>query len=166
VGSPEPPRVPDDPDDPAVDAAIRESLGATTPEAWAELATALAAVEGLAEDGYSTWTGTSTGDDGVLTLGWPEYAPEVERLRAAVGAAGLVVPYAWPDWSGIERHRGGRGLEEAPVEDAVRMVTAVVRSERFADGSIDGALRDGTLQAALRRVLDAGPAPGRSTAAD
>lgn len=159
VGTVEPTSVPDDPEDPAVDVAIRAALAAATPEAWAELAAALAAVEGLAEDDYSGWVGASE-RDGVLTLGWPEYAPEVERLRAAVGAAGLVVPFAWPGWSGIERHRGGRGIEDAPVEDAVRMVTAVVRSERFADGSIDGALRDGTLQAALRRVLCAGPAPG------
>ena len=60
---------------------------------------------------------------------------------------------------GLLRHRGGRGMDDAPVEDAVRMATAVLRSERFSDGSIEGALRDGTLQAAVRRVLRARPAP-------
>ena len=141
VGPPEPPRVPDDPDDPAVDVAIRASLDAATADAWAELRDALAVVDSLDPDGYCKWSP------------WPEYSPEVDRLRSAVGAAGLVVPYAWPKWAGIERHRGGRGMAEVPVEDAVRMVTAVLRSERFSDGSIDGALRDGTFQAAVRRVL-------------
>ena len=61
--------------------------------------------------------------------------------------------HAWPQWAGIERYRAGTGMDSAPVEDAVRMVTAVIRSERFGDGSIEGALRDGTLQAAVRRTL-------------
>jgi hypothetical protein len=147
------PVVPDDPDDPAVDAAIRAALGAVPPAAWEELDAALAAVEALDPDRYATWTGGGEQPDGTVTLAWPDYAPEVERLRSAIGAAGLVVPYAWPQWAGIERHRAGRGMEEALVEDAVRMVTAVVRSERFGDGNIEGALRDGTLQAAVRRAL-------------
>lgn len=147
------PAVPDDPDDPAVDAAILASLGAAPADAWVELAEALADVEALGPDRYATWTGGHEHADGSLALGWPEYAPEVERLRSAVGAAGLVVPYSWPQWDGIERHRGGRGMDAAPVEDAVRMVTAVLRSERFGDGNIEVALRDGTLQGAVRRVL-------------
>ena len=145
--------VPDDPEDAAVDAAIRAALAAAPPEAWTELGAALAAVEPLGPDGYASWVEGSTGADGVISLGWPTYAPEVERLRSAIGAAGLVVPYAWPEWTGIERYRTGTGMDAAPVEDAVRMVTAVIRSERFGDGSIQGALRDGTLQAALRRTL-------------
>ncbi|MEV6323868.1 DUF6508 domain-containing protein [Nocardia sp. NPDC051787] len=40
----------------------------------------------------------------------------------------------------------------APVADAARMLTAVVRAERFCDGAILAALRDGTLPAALQRL--------------
>jgi hypothetical protein len=145
--------VPEDPEDPAVDAAIRQSLAATPPEAWAELGAALDGVATLGPDDYASWVEGSADADGVVHLGWPTYAPEVERLRSAIGDAGLVVPYAWPQWTGIERYRTGTGMDAAPAEDAVRMVTAVIRSERFGDGSIEGALRDGTLQAAVRRTL-------------
>ena len=145
--------VPEDPEDPAVDAAIRASLAATPAEAWAELRDALDGVEPLGPDGYASWAQGGPDADGVVHLGWPTYAPEVERLRSAVAAAGLLVPCAWPQWTGIERYRTGTGMDAAPVEDAVRMVTAVIRSERFGDGSIEGALRDGTLQAAVRRTL-------------
>ena len=145
--------VPEDPEDPAVDATIRLALAAVPPEAWAELGDALDGVEPLGPDGYASWVEGGADADGVVHLGWPTYAAEVERLRSAIGAAGLVVPYAWPQWTGIERYRTGTGMDAAPVEDAVRMVTAVIRSERFGDGSIEGALRDGTLQAAVRRTL-------------
>ncbi len=140
-------KVATDPEDPSVDAAIRDSIEATPPEAWEELHRALDSVDALADDAYCTWVEA----DG--SLPWPDYAPEVERLRNLISGAGLVVPYPWPKWSGIERHRGGAGMAAAPVEDAVRMTTAVLRSERFGDGNIEGALRDGTLQAAVRRVL-------------
>jgi hypothetical protein len=145
--------VSEDPEDPAVDAAIRASVAAVPSEAWAELGAALDGVEALGPDGCASWVEGGPDADGTVHLGWPAYAPEVERLRSAIGAAGLVVPYAWPQWTGIERYRTGTGMDAAPVEDAVRMVTAVIRSERFGDGSIEGALRDGTLQAAVRRTL-------------
>lgn len=130
-----------------MDAAIRASIEATSSETWAELRRALDAAAALPEDEYCSWSESSG------SLPWPVYSPEVEDLRNFIAAAGLVVPYRWQDWSGIERHRGGGGMDTAPVEDAVRMTTAVIRSERFTDGSIDGALRDGTLQAAVRRIL-------------
>lgn len=142
-----PPEVADHPEDTSVDAAIRASIEATSQETWDELRQALEAVEALPADAYCTWI------EADRSLPWPDYAPEVERLRDLIAASGLVVPYPWPKWSGIKRHRRGAGLDTAPVEDAVRMTTAVLRSERFGDGNIDGALQAGTLQAAVRRVL-------------
>ena len=44
-------------------------------------------------------------------------------------------------------------MAAAPVADAARMVTAVIRGERFGDGTIAAALDDGTLLAAAARLL-------------
>ena len=105
---------------------------------WAEIWSAHEAV--AAEADHVQWD----------SLGYPIYSPAVERLRTALGA--LVIPFGWMDWDGVARYRGGRGMGTAPVADAARMITAVLRSERFTDGSIDGALRDGTLPAAIERL--------------
>jgi Family of unknown function (DUF6508) len=86
----------------------------------------------------------------VTSLAYPVYSAAVERLRAALGV--LVVPFAWPEWDGVRRYRGGRGMAGAPAADAVRMITAVLRSERFSDGSIAGAIADDSLPAAVRRL--------------
>jgi|GEM_PF-1179354 len=157
----EPHRKADAEQDPDLDAAIRAALSDVTSEMWDEIRRALAGVEALPEDGYCIWHGGRQ-LDGSLVLPWAEYVREVERLLNAMRRAGLVVPFAWPDWDGIERHRGGKAMAEAPVEDAVRMVTAVLRSERFTDGSIGGALQDDTLPAAVRRLLAWSGDPGRS----
>jgi hypothetical protein len=86
----------------------------------------------------------------VLQMPYAVYSPAVERLRGALGA--IVVPFAWPQWEGVSRYRGGREVAAAPVADAVRLITAVLRSERFTDGSIAGAIEDGTLGAAVQRL--------------
>jgi hypothetical protein len=63
-----------------------------------------------------------------------------------------VVPFAWPDWPDLPRYRDPAELGSAPAADAVRVITAVVRGERFVDGNVDAALRSGVLQAALARL--------------
>ena len=139
------------------EAAMQAALHAVPPDAWSEIAAALSEV--LAEPDHLRWEGGN--QVGVMVVDGVEkpvtqvpyavYTPAVERLRSALGW--FVVPYAWPDWDGIQRYRTGRGMADAPATDAVRMITAVLRSERFGEGSIGGAINDGTLPAAVRRVL-------------
>lgn len=77
---------------------------------------------------------------------------DVDALVGLLGPLGLVVPFDWPAWHSSERYRHGHGLEAAPVADAVRLVTAHVRGERFSDGVLLGGLRDGSLKAAVQRL--------------
>jgi hypothetical protein len=44
----------------------------------------------------------------------------------------------------LEIYRGGGGLEAAPVAEAVRMATAIVRADRFTEGALAASLTDGT----------------------
>jgi hypothetical protein len=147
-------RAPDDP----TDAQIEEGLRAVPADLWNELWKAFDAIDPAGD--HTSWEGgQQTGSlvvDGVEKpvhqVPYAVYSGELDRLVRAISAAGLIVPFAWPDWDGIRRYRDGHGLADAPVADAVRMVTAIVRSERFTEGSIGGALAGGTLPAALRRI--------------
>lgn len=134
------------------------ALEAVAPQQWAALWEAVDAVAAEAE--HATWAGgevvRTTIVDGVerpvRQMPYPVYSEAVERLRSLVGELGLVVVFDWMHWDGTKRHSGGEGLAEAPAADAVRMITAVFRAERFADGAIDGKLTDGTLPAAFARL--------------
>jgi len=55
-------------------------------------------------------------------------------------------------WDGARRYAGGMGLADACVADAVRLATAIIRGERFGDGTIAEAIADGTLSAVLARL--------------
>ena len=143
--------------DPA-DEQVEAPLRAAPEEAWRELARALAAVE--AEPRHATWHGGEqvvAVVDGVeraaTQLPYPVYTEAVERFRRALTGVGAFVVFGWMQWDGLDRYRRADDLAGAPAADAVRLVTAILRSERFGDGSIEAALDSGLLTAAARRLL-------------
>ena len=84
---------------------------------------------------------------------YPVYTPEVERFRTAIGGCVLIVPFDWMGWDGLQRYHEPADLSEAPVADVVRLLVAIIRSERFGDGNLEeAALQRGLLQAAVSRL--------------
>lgn len=78
------------------------------------------------------------------------YAPPMRDLLQALSP--LVVPFPWMEWE--ERRRlQPADLAGRPVEDAMRMLTSLVRAERFSVGTLAQALERGLLQAVVRRIL-------------
>ena len=102
--------------------------------------------------------------DGVHTLGWFEFGPTAEAWRAAVGRGGWVeTGFDWPSWLATERGMALRDRPEevstATPEELRRLLTAIVRSDRFVEGSIAGAFESGLLARIARRaaaLLEAG----------
>lgn len=146
-------------DDASTDAKIHAALAQARDEEWKALWNA---VDALAEETtFATWRGgdvietSPIGDDGqaVWQMPYPVYSRSVEELRACIGRLGLVVPFDWMNWEGLRRYtEDSAALLSAPVADAVRMLTSILRSERFSDGSIEGALESGLLQTAVARL--------------
>lgn len=139
---------------------ITEALRAGSADDWDALR---AAVDALAEETvFAAWVGgqvvgTTTVDGEerpVFQMPYPAYSEPVQKVMERVGALGLIVPFDWVHWEGVPRYRDHPSeLEAAPVSDAVRMLVAVQRSERFGDGSIEGALESGLIQTALARII-------------
>ncbi len=125
-----------------------ERLLRAAPEArWDDLWDAVVALDAEPEPGR--WAGF---DQPVLQMPYVVYSPAVDRVIAAIYALGASLPFDWHSWDGLSRYPGGRGLDAAPVAEAVRMVTAVVRADRFSEGTILTCLGDGTLPAAIGRL--------------
>lgn len=95
-----------------------------------------------------------SGRDGVLLLDPYRYDPAVESLVRWLYDRGLVVVgFAWADWDEGRRLQPS-DLAGCPVRDAVKMLTAVVRNDRFCAGALGGALESGMVQACLARLGD------------
>jgi hypothetical protein len=146
-------------DDAAVDEQIVAALARGTEADWWALWEAVDALAG--ETRFATWAGgevvRTTVVDGVERpvhqMPYPIYSEPVERVRSLLGALGLHVPFDWMSWEGVRRYQADPdALADAPVTDAVRLLTAIQRAERFSDGAIEGALERGVMQAALARL--------------
>ena len=99
--------------------------------------------------------------DGTFVLCGPDYSPTVYRFQQARYDTGWIVPFDWPAWA----QRGGQrfirdiGLvARAGPADLARILTTLVRNERFCDGVIADAFESGLIDAVLWRARELGAA--------
>ena len=146
-------------EDALIEAKIAEARAHVRDDDWKALWDAVDAL--AAETTFAAWTGgdivgTTTVDGEerpVHQMPYPVYSNSVERVRERLGVLGLMVPFDWMNWEGVPRYiENPAALATAPVGDAVRLLTAIQRAERFGDGNIEGALKSGLMQAALARL--------------
>jgi uncharacterized protein DUF6508 len=93
--------------------------------------------------------------DGIQSLGWYEFGPAGEAFQRAVG--GWILPgFDWRAWvetvDGIAL-REPAGVATASSDQLAMLLTAIVRSDRFVEGSIAGAFESGLLAAICRRAV-------------
>ena len=128
-----------------------------TPAACKRLRAAIEGVKSHSAEGRPVvaWS-PMTGEGSIaepLVLSYPEYDAGVEQLVAALFAVNAQPVFDWMRWDGSRRYAGGVGLAQAPVADAMRLVTVIVRGERFCDGTIAKAIEDGSLVVAAERII-------------
>ena len=129
------------------DAVIEDRLATAPPERWAALSEARAAFD--AEQPHGTWKG-GTGDP--IQMPYVDYAPAAEGLVTAIYALGASAPFDWHAWDGLNRYPHGEGLPEGPVAESIRLVTAIVRADRFSEGTKLAFFDDGTFEIIVDRL--------------
>jgi hypothetical protein len=126
-----------------------------TPNAIRALAAWAAAFE---RPGFSmgSWVISEPDENGVTQMPWFRYGPDAEAFQATLGRHGWIEVFAWPAWLETQR---GRALAEdrdalatATPEELRKLLTAIVRSDRFTEGSFAGAFESGLLLAIARRA--------------
>ena len=135
---------------------LRTDLLRATPAARERLRAALMGMNRLAADGgravvWSPMLGVGSSAD-PLVLSSPVYDTAVQELVRALLAVNAQPTFDWMSWDGPRRYRGGEGLADAPVADAMRLVTVILRGEHFCDGTIAAAIEDGSLVTAALRI--------------
>lgn len=140
------------------DTEIEHRLRAAAEQRWQDLWDALNALALEPEKGQ--WAGGETVDtivvDGVekpvIQMPYVIYSAAVFDVIAKVSGLGVSQPFDWQAWDGLNRFPNGRGLDEAPVAESIRMITAIVRADRFGEGTLPASLEDGTFMAAVDRL--------------
>lgn len=80
--------------------------------------------------------------------------PIVRRLLDAFDRHGFVLAFDWPAWhaEAARYRREPAALASAPLRDLCRLITTLVRADRFARGAFAEALESGLVAAILRRL--------------
>ena len=99
-------------------------------------------------------------DFSVGSIGGPtyfDYSEAVNRFVDTAYADGWVSPEVdWPSWKETEEARRLRddptAIPEATVEQLQKLLTTVIRQDRFVTGALAGAFESGLLTAVIRRV--------------
>ncbi len=93
-----------------------------------------------------------------MQMPWVERLPDGARFVADASRLGFVVPFDWMAWLAGPDGRAYREdrsrVAAAPPEDLVRLLTSIVRGDRFSEGELLGAFESGLLAAIARRARE------------
>ncbi|MYD65332.1 MAG: hypothetical protein F4X26_05025 [Chloroflexi bacterium] len=120
------------------------------------LATLLPAFE-AADAELGEWKGGREEQRGSFVLPW--FSPSeltTEFIEVAYRDGWVRPDFDWSEWAqtpDARRLQDDRGvLEQATVLDVARLLTVVIRADRFVEGTLAEALESGLVTAALRRI--------------
>jgi hypothetical protein len=103
------------------------------------------------------WRGGDTDAQGIIHMPWFEYDERIAGWPGACeGGTLIVMGFDWMTWLGTPE---GRALSSDPAviasagsADLARLVTAIVRGDRFCEGNVAGAIERGFVTAICRRA--------------
>jgi hypothetical protein len=95
--------------------------------------------------------------DGVYRMPYYTFGPTADAFRAAVGLGGwMIVGFDWRAWLETDEGKAFRDRPEvlaaAGTDQLAWLLTAIIRSDRFVEGSIAGAFESGLLARIARRA--------------
>ncbi|MFJ6417101.1 DUF6508 domain-containing protein [Paeniglutamicibacter sp. NPDC091659] len=118
--------------------------------------TAIHALAALLDAGYETPVrGGAVREDGVHTLGYPDYD---ERVFAGLEAGQELAGTDYDYLAHIERIQQ-QPIARATLEELATWFTWLLRGERFCDGHVAQNLESGRVRALVTRLLELSPAP-------
>jgi hypothetical protein len=118
--------------------------------------------ERFASPGFSMgrWAVVTPRADGVLQMPWYEYSETALVFVADASAFGWVVAFDWMRWAAApEAQRmltDPRLVARASEADLVRLLTTIIRGDRFSEGRIASAYESGLLLAIVARARQLG----------
>ncbi len=106
---------------------------------------------------FGTWKGGGETEPGTFTMPWFSDSELTSRFVEVAYRDGWVrSDFDWGEWAQTPEARrlwDDRGaIEQATALDLVRLLTVVIRSERFVEGAVADAIESGLVTAVLRRI--------------
>jgi len=107
---------------------------------------------------FGEWVPARTGEDGVIAVPWFDISEAGQQFVSEMYELGWVYDFDWMTWLGTpeaqELSRDPEPIAAANADDLGKLLTAIIRGERFGDGQLEGAFHSGILLAIARRAQE------------
>jgi len=100
-----------------------------------------------------TWEEAERAPDGSLPLPSVALDDDVRDLEALLYRRGVLVAFDWPAWSTEGQRLLAAGVDGLDQRTLRRLLTMLVRADRFTTGTLLGAFADGTLPELLAALV-------------
>ncbi len=129
-----------------------------TPDALALLAAFIPALSAPDVSG-GEWGGLEPEPDGSRSFPYFSHSDLAKAILHASYASGLVVSFDWAAWCKTDEGQrltagDGTALASATPEQLVRVMTAMLRSDRFSDGTLGEFIDGGRMLAVAKRAKE------------
>jgi hypothetical protein len=99
------------------------------------------------------WQGGQKDADGVIHMPWFDLSADASAFVAALGKGGWIFVFDWMSWADDARRIVETDeLERADLLTLRRLLTLLVRRDRFVEGSLGAAFESGLVARILRRL--------------
>lgn len=102
------------------------------------------------------WHRSTQGPDGAWSMPWFELSDDGEAVRRAIAESGLVTPFDWMAWAQTDEAQALRTdrevLARATLDDLHKLLTTIIRADRFSEGTLAEAFESGLIAAIARRA--------------
>lgn len=137
------------------------------PDLRRRLATVAATLPTLEAPGFvaGRWHDAERMEDGVWSMPWFELGDEAMAVVRAIAGAGFVQPFDWMAWAptpeAVALRNDRAALAAATPDQLQKLLTMLVREDRFSEGSLAESFESGLIAAIARRakVLAGGARP-------
>jgi hypothetical protein len=106
---------------------------------------------------FGHWAGGEKTESGVLTIPYFSFSAVADEfIRAAYDLEWVRLDFDWPAWAqtpeAAQFRDDARAISNATPEQLSRLLTTVIRQDRFCDGELAEAFESGLLTAICRRA--------------
>jgi hypothetical protein len=103
------------------------------------------------------WHKSEKREDNVWTMPWYELSPSAEAVVRVVGEAGLLqADFDWPAWAKTPEaqalHGDPAALATATPDQLGKLLTALIREDRFNEGALGGSFESGIFGSIAKRA--------------
>ena len=102
------------------------------------------------------WDGGERRPDGSMTVPYFELSEDAMAVLRSIGASALVQPFDWMTWAGTPEAQALRNdraaLAAAAAAQLGKLLTMLVREDRFVEGALGESFESGLIAAIARRA--------------